>query len=54
MIQERPRLHKSHGERPITKDRKKVSFNGFIKKMKISQDKVLKKSTRIKVGKKET
>ena len=52
MVQERSRLPKSHGERPITKDRGKISFNGFMKKIKISQEKVLKKSKRIKVGEK--
>ena len=31
---------------------KKVSFNGFMKKIKISQEKILKKSKSIQVGRK--
>jgi len=38
-------------EELLPKIGKKISFNGLMKKIKISQEKVLKKSKRIKVGK---
>ena len=51
-IKKDPDSVKAMEEDLLPKIGKKICFNGLMKKIKVSQDKVLKKSKRIKVGKK--
>jgi len=48
----RTRLIESYKGRPNPYDREEISFNDFMRKINISQEKILKKSKRIQVGRK--